>query len=104
MTNKMPPELLEKFKKKQGGDDEKKEEGGNQEKRKSALEKARKAKEMRKKDKWLWMSSTSEIRSRFEEILEAARTQDRSNQSATMVVLSHIQQMVLYMIKKGITF
>ncbi len=51
MTNKMPPELLEKFKKKQGGDDEKKEEGGHQEKRKSALEKARKAKEMRKKDK-----------------------------------------------------
>tara|TARA_R100000995_G_C3468266_1_gene116909 strand:+ start:1147 stop:1290 length:144 start_codon:yes stop_codon:yes gene_type:complete len=47
----MPPELLERFKKKQGEDDEKKEEGGNQEKRKSALEKARKAKEMRKKDK-----------------------------------------------------
>jgi len=50
------------------------------------------------------MSSSTEIRNRFEEILEAARTQDRSNQSATMVVLSHIQQMVLYMIKKGITF
>ena len=51
MTNKMPPELLEKFKKKQGKDDEKKEEGSSSEKRKSALEKARKAKEMRKKDK-----------------------------------------------------
>ena len=50
------------------------------------------------------MSSSTEIRNRFEEILEAARTQDRSSQSATMVVLSHIQQMVLYMIKKGITF
>ena len=50
------------------------------------------------------MSTSTEIRSRFEEILEAARTQDRSNQSATMVVLSHIQQMILYMIKKGLTF
>ena len=50
------------------------------------------------------MSSSTEIRTRFEEILEAARTQDRSNQSATMVVLSHIQQMILYMVKKGLTF
>ena len=47
---------------------------------------------------------SSETRKRFSEILEAARTQDRSSQSATMVVLSHIQQMVLLMIKKGLTF
>jgi hypothetical protein len=44
------------------------------------------------------------VRSRFSEILEAARTQDRSKQSATMVVLSHLQQMILLMIKKGLTF
>ena len=50
------------------------------------------------------MSSQIETRNRYEEILEAARTQDRSNQSATMVVLSHIQQMTLLMIKKGLTF
>ena len=50
------------------------------------------------------MSSSTEVRNKFEEILEAARTQDRSNQSATMVVLSHIQQMILYMVKKGLTF
>ena len=50
------------------------------------------------------MASSTETRARFEEILEASRTQDRSNQSATMVVLSHIQQMTLLMIKKGLTF
>ena len=44
------------------------------------------------------------VRQRFNEILEAARTQDRSKQSATMVVLSHLQQMTLLMIKKGIYF
>ncbi len=51
MTNKMPPELLEKFKKKQGDKEVEKEDGDKKEKRKSALDKARKAKEMRKKDK-----------------------------------------------------
>ena len=50
------------------------------------------------------MSSASETRNQFTEILEAARTQDRSNQSSTMVVLSHLQQMTLLMIKKGLTF
>ena len=40
------------------------------------------------------------VRQRFSEILEASRTQDRSKQSATMVVLSHLQQMTLLMIKK----
>jgi hypothetical protein len=45
-----------------------------------------------------------DIRNKFEEILEAARTQDRSNQAATMVVLSHLQQMILLMIKKGVSF
>ena len=50
------------------------------------------------------MASSTETRTRFEEILEASRTQDRSNQSATMVVLSHIQQMTLLMMKKGLTF
>lgn len=44
------------------------------------------------------------VRGRFSEILEAARTQDRSKQSATMVVLSHVQQMTLLMIKKGLFF
>lgn len=44
------------------------------------------------------------IRQRFSEILEAARTQDRSKQSATMVVLSHLQQMTLLMLKKGLFF
>jgi hypothetical protein len=44
------------------------------------------------------------IRQRFAEILEASRTQDRSKQSATMVVLSHLQQMVLLMMKKGLFF
>ena len=50
------------------------------------------------------MASNTETRTRFEEILEASRTQDRSSQSATMVVLSHIQQMTLLIIKKGVTF
>ena len=50
MANKMPPELLEKFKKKAeekkgSSDDEQK-----KEKRKSALDKARKAKQMSKKN------------------------------------------------------
>jgi len=50
------------------------------------------------------MSSSSETRTRFNEILEASRTQDRSSQSSTMVVLSHLQQMTLLMIKKGLAF
>ena len=50
------------------------------------------------------MTASVEIRNQFEEILEAARTQDRSNQAATMVVLSHLQQMTLLMIKKGLSF
>ena len=50
------------------------------------------------------MPSSLDIRNRFTEILEAARTQDRSKQAATMVVLSHLQQMTLLMIKKGLTF
>ena len=50
------------------------------------------------------MTASTEIRNQFEEILEAARTQDRSNQAATMVVLSHLQQMTLLMIKKGLSF
>lgn len=50
------------------------------------------------------MSSSIETRKRFTEILEASRTQDRSNQSSTMVVLSHLQQMTLLMIKKGLAF
>lgn len=50
------------------------------------------------------MSSSTETRNRFTEILEASRTQDRSNQSSTMVVLSHLQQMTLLMIKKGLAF
>ena len=50
------------------------------------------------------MSTPSETRKRFAEILEASRTQDRSNQASTMVVLSHLQQMTLLMIKKGLTF
>jgi hypothetical protein len=49
-------------------------------------------------------SASTESRTRFNEILEASRTQDRSNQSATMVVLSHLQQMTLLMMKKGLTF
>ena len=44
------------------------------------------------------------VRSRFSEILEAARTQDRSKQSTTMVVLGHLQQMILLMLKKGLFF
>ena len=50
------------------------------------------------------MADNLSIRQRFSEILEAARTQDRSKQSATMVVLSHLQQMTLLMIKKGLFF
>jgi len=50
------------------------------------------------------MSTSSETRTRFNEILEASRTQDRSSQSSTMVVLSHLQQMILLMIKKGLAF
>ena len=44
------------------------------------------------------------VRQRFNEILESARTQDRSKQAATMVVLSHLQQMTLLMMKKGLFF
>jgi hypothetical protein len=50
------------------------------------------------------MPSSLDVRNRFEDILEAARTQDRSKQAATMVVLSHLQQMTLLMMKKGLTF
>ncbi len=50
------------------------------------------------------MADAIGVRNRFEEILEAARSQDRSHQAATLVVLSHLQQMVLLMIKKGLVF
>lgn len=50
------------------------------------------------------MADNLGVRQRFNEILEASRTQDRSKQSATMVVLSHLQQMTLLMIKKGLFF
>jgi hypothetical protein len=50
------------------------------------------------------MADTLGVRQRFNEILEASRTQDRSRQAATMVVLGHLQQMVLLMIKKGLFF
>ena len=50
------------------------------------------------------MTASTETRNKFEEILEAARTQGRQNQAATMVVLSHLQQMTLLMIKKGLSF
>jgi len=50
------------------------------------------------------MADNLSVRQRFSEILEASRTQDRSKQSATMVVLSHLQQMTLLMIKKGLFF
>jgi hypothetical protein len=50
------------------------------------------------------MAASTQIRNKFEEILEAARTQGRQNQAATMVVLSHLQQMTLLMIKKGLAF
>jgi hypothetical protein len=50
------------------------------------------------------MADNLSLRQRFTEILEASRTQDRSRQSATMVVLSHLQQMTLLMIKKGLFF
>jgi hypothetical protein len=49
-------------------------------------------------------ADTLGVRQRFTEILEASRTQDRSRQAATMVVLGHIQQMTLLMIKKGLFF
>ena len=41
---------------------------------------------------------------RFDEILAAARSQDKNQQSATMTVVSHIQQMILLMMKKGLMF
>ena len=50
------------------------------------------------------MADNLGVRQRFNEILEASRSQDRSKQSATMVVLSHLQQMTLLMIKKGLFF
>jgi hypothetical protein len=50
------------------------------------------------------MASSTETRKRFNEILEASRTQDRSSQASTMVVLSHLQQMTLLMMKKGLAF
>ena len=50
------------------------------------------------------MAASTEVRNKFEEILEAARTQGRQNQAATMVVLSYLQQMTLLMIKKGLSF
>ena len=50
------------------------------------------------------MADSISIRSRYGEILEAARSQDQSKQSATLVVLGHLQQMVLLMIKKGLFF
>ena len=50
------------------------------------------------------MADNLSIRSRYSDILEASRTQDRSKQSATLVVLSHLQQMTLLMIKKGVLF
>ena len=50
------------------------------------------------------MADVSSVRQRFNQILEAARDQNESNQSATMVVLSHLQQMILLMIKKGLFF
>ncbi len=50
------------------------------------------------------MADALGVRNRFEEILEAARSQDRSHQAATLVVLGHLQQMILLMIKKGLVF
>ena len=50
------------------------------------------------------MADVSSVRQRFNQILEAARDQNESNQSATMVVLSHLHQMILLMIKKGLFF
>jgi len=50
------------------------------------------------------MADAIGVRNRFEEILEAARSQDRSHQAATLVVLGHLQQMILLMIKKGLVF
>ena len=50
------------------------------------------------------MADTLGVKQRFNEILEAARNQTKGNQAATMVVLSHLQQMTLLMIKKGLFF
>jgi len=50
------------------------------------------------------MATDTSVKTRFEEILEAARTQDRSHNAATMTVLGHLQQMTLLMIKKGLYF
>ena len=50
MADKMPAELLEKFKKDREENKAPSGEEAKKEKRKSALDKARKAKEMRKKD------------------------------------------------------
>ena len=50
------------------------------------------------------MATDTSVKTRFEEILEAARTQNRSHQAATMTVLGHLQQMTLLMIKKGLYF
>ena len=50
------------------------------------------------------MADTLGVRQRFNEILAAARNQTQGNQAATLVVLSHLQQMTLLMIKKGLFF
>lgn len=50
------------------------------------------------------MADTLGVRNRYQEILEAARTQDRSHQASTLVVLGHLQQMILLMLKKGVLF
>ena len=50
------------------------------------------------------MADNLSVRHRYSDILEASRTQDRSKQFATMVVLSHLQQMTLLMLKKGVLF
>ena len=50
------------------------------------------------------MTASTETRNKFEEILEAARTQGRQNQAATMVVLSHLQQMTLLDDQKRVIF
>jgi hypothetical protein len=50
------------------------------------------------------MADTLGVKQRFNEILEAARNQTKGYQAATMVVLSHLQQMTLLMIKKGVFF
>ena len=90
--NKVPPELLAKFK----ADREEKGPSGDEVKmgKQNAL-----ARSFKKRSNRL-NGSLSEVRNKFEEILEAARTQGQQNQAATMVVLSHLQQMTLLMIKK----